>query len=143
MTSTSPDLIRTLIEVIAGFAAERFASHPVFADLLPRADDPHALGALLWSEYARSLQSTDGNADPGAHELRPPGCAVVAPLEFLKLLDCLEHESNAAPDYYESPACLVLDAMRRRAIRLLPGYEDSPPIDAARAASIQPPPTVH
>ena len=48
------------------------------------------------------------------------------PVQILKMCDCLEYQSCETDDYRESIAFELLEAIRRAAIRELPGYEDAP-----------------
>ena len=49
----------------------------------------------------------------------------VEPIDILKACDCLEYQSCETEDYYSTPACKVLEAIRKAAISYLPGYEDA------------------
>lgn len=50
----------------------------------------------------------------------------LAPVAILKMCDCLEYQSCETPDYRESVAWNLLGAIRKAAIRELPGYEEAP-----------------
>ncbi|ELC0918840.1 hypothetical protein RSZ15_005629 [Pseudomonas aeruginosa] len=46
-------------------------------------------------------------------------------LEVLKLIECLEHQSSEASDYYSTPAFRTLHAIRQSAQRKLPGWDQA------------------
>lgn len=46
-------------------------------------------------------------------------------VQILKMLDCLEYQSCETSNYYETVAHKLLSALRRAAIRALPGYNDA------------------
>lgn len=48
-----------------------------------------------------------------------------SPVELLKLCDCYDYQACKAGDYTETLACEVIDCIRRRLIKLLPGYDDA------------------
>lgn len=51
---------------------------------------------------------------------------VPSAVEVLKLLDCLEYQSCERPDYLDKEGAFwLLQAIRRAAIRVLPGYEEA------------------
>lgn len=45
---------------------------------------------------------------------------------LLKMLDCLEYQSCESDDWENTVAYRLLNAIRRAAIRAIPGYEDAP-----------------
>ena len=51
---------------------------------------------------------------------------ILKSVQILKMCDCLEYQSNEADDWKESTACNLLNAIRRAAVRALPGYDDAP-----------------
>lgn len=112
------------IDAIVNFALVRLAAAPELASALPRTNQPQALGELLRAENVRSVESRFGNAgDVAPYTWRPHVGADVTAVEFLKLLACLEANSCEAPDFFETPAYLAIDALRRRGIRALEGYD--------------------
>lgn len=54
------------------------------------------------------------------------GYLMIPAIVILKSCDCLEYQSCETPDYRQSVAYRLLNAIRRAAIRALPGYEDGP-----------------
>lgn len=46
-------------------------------------------------------------------------------LEVLKLIECLEHQSSEASDYYSTPAFRTLHAILQSAQRKLPGWDQA------------------
>lgn len=126
MTNQSPPKILSAahIDAIVNFALLRMGATPELARALPRTNQPQALGELLRAENVRSVQSRFGTAgDVAPYTWRPNVGADVTAVEFLKLLACLEANSCEAADFFETPAYLAIDALRRRGIRALDGYD--------------------
>ena len=48
------------------------------------------------------------------------------PVAILSMCDCLEYQSCETEDWASTPAWRLLNAIRRAAIRALPGYDDAP-----------------
>lgn len=48
------------------------------------------------------------------------------PVWLLKMCDCLEYQSCETDDWQTTPACDLLRAIRKAAIRALPGYDAGP-----------------
>lgn len=86
--------------------------------------------AYRYPEDARTdLPGT--NSDAGfvqvtTRDLLNPGFMRVPAVAILKSCDCLQYQSCETPDYKESVAYHLLDAIRKAAIRALPGYDDAP-----------------
>ena len=47
-------------------------------------------------------------------------------LSILKACDCFDYQACETGDYWQSLAYTIIDAIRARAIRRLPGYTDAP-----------------
>lgn len=69
-------------------------------------------------------------ADAGFVDVSPRDLArrdlLLQPVEILKMCDCLEYQSCETKDWPASVAHRLLNAIRRAAVRALPGYEDAP-----------------
>jgi hypothetical protein len=90
---------------------------------------------ILFRENVRSVQyryPDDKNLPgpinmPEAITVKPMHCAyapwVLPAVSILKMCDCLEYQSCETRDYYDSLAYELLQAIRKSAIRLLPGSE--------------------
>lgn len=50
----------------------------------------------------------------------------VSVVEVIKLCDCYDYQSCETPDWPETEAHAIMTALRERAIRNLPGYDDAP-----------------
>lgn len=80
---------------------------------------------LLYAENVRSVnyrylqdEANDGIIyDPFAPDLRA--------IEVIKACDCLAYQSCEHPDWDSSLACVLLKAIQRKAIDLLPGYSNA------------------
>lgn len=49
----------------------------------------------------------------------------IEPVQVLKCIDFFEYQSNERPEWRDSEAKAFCDALRRRAIRALPGYDEA------------------
>jgi len=47
------------------------------------------------------------------------------PVEIIKACDCYRYQSCETPDWQDTEAHAIMVALRERAIRLLPGYDDA------------------
>lgn len=85
-----------------------------------------AVGLMLLSENVRSVNARYREQDEvGPYRFqRLPGKP--DPVVILKAIDCLEYQSNETTDWPESEAFAFCAAMRYRAIRELPGYDNGP-----------------
>lgn len=114
----------------------------VFLNVDPRYlkgwNHPELEGAELATAYAnellraneRSLRARYGDEgeDPPITVSQRDMLAVrraLSPVQILKLCDCCEYQSCETSDWESSLACALLDAIRRAAIRQLPGYGDA------------------
>jgi hypothetical protein len=67
-----------------------------------------------------------GFVDVTNRDLCNGGYISIKAVSVLKSCDCLEYQSCETPDYKQSVAYALLSAIRRAAIRSLPGYDDAP-----------------
>lgn len=91
------------------------------------------VGRMLWRENVRSLMARyPGHADEWADAMRAadayvfPGEDRVERLDLageLKAIDCLEYQSCEHRGWRTSEARAFCDALRRRLVALLPGYD--------------------
>lgn len=112
---------------------------------LPRGDFDRAaeVGQMLWNENVRSVQhrysDTPPTELPGWHAdnldawtyeehrggfgvSRKPG---LSPVQVLSACACYRYQSCEHPGWKESEAAAFIEALERRAIGALPGYEDA------------------
>jgi hypothetical protein len=54
-----------------------------------------------------------------------PGKAPLPPINVLRLLDCFEYQSCEHDDWRDSCAYAFCDALRRKMIAMLPGYDEA------------------
>lgn len=97
-------------------------------------DECDLIGGGLWTENARSVQARyagllndDEDAELGAtryYTWQPRG-RVLAPVEMLKALGCLEYQSCEHADWNSSPARRFVDKLRGIAITRLAGYKQA------------------
>jgi len=84
---------------------------------------------VLMRENVRSVRARYQDmvvAAPFIPSARPDQCAGLTPLHILKMCDCLEYQSCETDDYHTTTAWHLLQAIRRAAIRELPGYDEAP-----------------
>jgi hypothetical protein len=112
------------IHAIVTFANSRLGTASFWDEIA--GNQPQQLGELLLTQNVRSVDERMNEQHiVEAYRFRAMP-EIVGPVEFLKLLDCLELQSTAAPGWRHSMACQQIERMRRAAIRLLPGYDDAP-----------------
>ena len=91
---------------------------------------------VLWRENARSVNYRYENSDhideqEAPHYTKGPlvrGVALTYPTKpgpVFKAADCLEYQSCERPDWEQSEAFAILQAIRRRMQRAVEGYEDA------------------
>jgi len=100
------------------------------ADTLPDTALATLYATILHNENIRSYnyryQEKDGEAEitvTGRDAVKHSHAKAVT---ILKMCDCLEYQSCETPDYQESTAYQLVEAIRKAAIRCLPGYDDAP-----------------
>ena len=99
----------------------------LYADLLYREN----IRSVLTRYPQDDIESAPGPIKKPAH-ITVTGrdqCAAnlrLPPVSILKMCDCWEYQSCETDDWEQTPAYKLLNAIRRAAIRSLPGYEDAP-----------------
>lgn len=97
------------------------------------------LGRMLWGENLKSIvyrYPNDASGDrPGPNDFTdddvdtyqfPRGADYREPIVVLKSIDCYEYQSCEHPEWRGSAAKQFCEALRRRLIGELPGYDDAP-----------------
>ena len=98
------------------------------------------IGRILLTENERSIYARYPDCKPG--DDRKPGAIgedaagynfkpwpIHSPLlavSILKACSCFDYQACETDDYDDSLAATIIDAIRNRAIRRLPGYDDAP-----------------
>ena len=83
------------------------------------------IGQILWDENNRSVNERyDTNDLPQPYKFAY-GTKVLPPVQIIKACNCLDYQSCETPDWKDTRAFAILDAIRERAIRELPGYEEA------------------
>ena len=97
-----------------------------------RTTNATTVGSMLLAENARSVAYRYDENDLDV-ELDQAGIytfrslpATPNPVLVLKAIDCYEHQSCERPDWENTEAHAFCDALRRRLIRSLAGYDDAP-----------------
>jgi len=94
------------------------------------------IGRILMAECERSVQARYPNDSleelPGtigerSHNYKFKRWAgTLSPIAILKACDCYDYQACETDDYQETLACLIIEAIRNRAISVLPGYDEAP-----------------
>jgi len=112
------------IDAIVNFACRHSRYSTSLGHGLPQTTDPQALGKLLIAENIRSVDYRYRERNLAAPYNWQPRCGDnTTPVAYLKLLSCLEYQSCESPDYFQTPACRALLALRGIGIKALPGYD--------------------
>ena len=93
-------------------------------------DDAQARGEVLYAQNLASVNCRYAHrADLTEHQPLPfkfdQTVPLLTPIEVLRLLDCLEHQSSETEHYYSAPGYEVLAQVRNHFIRKLPGYKEA------------------
>jgi hypothetical protein len=120
------------IDFLVSFAADRKASYYHDGELRRILGDEQRVAQVLFNENARSVgyrYRTDDEAGEFTYQRycnpQPMSRAEEA-LTVLKCCNCLAYQSCECPDYRETEAHAIVDAIRQAAIRWLPGYDEAP-----------------
>lgn len=92
-----------------------------------RAETAGQVGAMLWAENQRSVNfryTEDEIEEPYQFE-RMPGTPI-PPVIVLKALQCFEYQACESDDWRETEAYAFCQALRKRAISRLGGYDAAP-----------------
>jgi hypothetical protein len=105
-------------------------------------DNASEIGRILLTENERSVRHRYPNDAPGdlpgtigedaANYTFRQFDQPVSSLAILKACDCFDYQACETDDYKSSVAYAIVDAIRKRAIMRLPGYENSPGWDMVR-----------
>lgn len=93
-------------------------------------DNATDIGKTLLLENERSLEyrypgETDHGDETAANYKFRLSIKTHSALVILKACDCFDYQSCETPDYGSSKAHRMIEAIRHRAIRSLPGYSDA------------------
>jgi hypothetical protein len=89
-------------------------------------DEAEAIGRLWMAENVKSVNNRYSEDD-----IEPLYCfsridvSHITPIQFIKLLDCLEYQSCEHDDYRESEAYIMLSRYRYGAIGMIEGYQSA------------------
>jgi len=77
-------------------------------------------------EWYKDSTNPDTQPDQGAvFSFCYTGDLTYRPVEILKALDGFAYQAGDTPDWYETEAWAIVNALRLRTIRTLPGYEEA------------------
>jgi hypothetical protein len=83
------------------------------------------IGQVLVNENYRSVNHRY-HEQTAAFDFKLQDTDAYKPVDVLSLLDCYDYQSCETDDYYKTPAADVINAIRKAAIKALPGWEDGP-----------------
>lgn len=129
-----------LIDVLLTFASDTKASYYVEATQC-RVDitrvNATEVGRILLTENERSIYSRYTDCSPGSDNR--PGTigedaqtydfkrwpSAISAVSVLKACSCFDYQACETDDYEQTLAHTIIDAIRRSAIRKVPGYDDA------------------
>lgn len=85
--------------------------------------DKQRLGQVLLDQNYRSVNSRYGENNSGRYTYESPG-RPFSPVEIIRLCDGYTYQSCETGDLDETEAGAIIQAIRERAIKALPGYGD-------------------
>ena len=95
--------------------------------------DINQIGQALWDENVRSVNARYSEQSEfeaykfkALHKLPGKDGRYLAPIDIIKICQCLEYQSCEHDGWQDSFAKDFLDRVVSAAIRCLPGYEDAP-----------------
>ena len=88
-------------------------------------EDFDRIGQLLLDENVRSVNARYKTDDVGVF-VDAPFLQGATPVEGLKLVVCYEYQSCEHPEWEQSAAFRLCEAITRKLVRQVPGFEDAP-----------------
>ena len=89
-------------------------------------EDPQKLGKMLWEQNHRSVNWRYRDNAPVPPYRYSPYIKPLQAVAVLKMCDCYDYQSCETDDYEKTDAARLIDAIRGKAVRSLPGYESAP-----------------
>lgn len=87
--------------------------------------DRNRLGQELVNQNYRSVNERyDEKDEPPTYEFKMQ--YPLQPVQVIKLCDCYDYQACETNDYRETFASKIVESIRHKAIRNLPGYENAP-----------------
>jgi len=85
------------------------------------------VGQILWDENYRSVNHryNEDNGAPEFHTRPLKSPDKFDPVQALKAANGYVYQSCESPDYYETEAHAIIQVIKAKAIRNLPGYEEA------------------
>jgi hypothetical protein len=83
------------------------------------------VGQILVDQNFRSVNYHYEEDYPVREYVADPPAVTLSPVAILKACDCYDYQACETPDYWETEAFAIVRAIRNRAIRLLPGYDEA------------------
>lgn len=117
------------INVLLTFAIIKRASYywrPAQARMQISADNADQIGQILLEENFRSVNYRYSDSEPPhRYQYQRVRSDNYSAVDVLKAVNCLDYQSCETPDWPDTHAYAILDGIKDRAIRALPGYDDS------------------
>lgn len=111
----SDDHIHALVSYALGGANDRISTR----------HDNDQLGQVLVNENYRSVNYRYRAKDEPPRYSWRPTLRPFKPVEILKACDCYDYQSCETEDYDSTEAARIIQQIRSKAIRNLPGYESA------------------
>lgn len=83
------------------------------------------IGQILVDENYKSVNYRYSEETP-SHQFAVMPIRHLSHVEILKLCDCYTYQACETPDWEESEAYAIVQAIRARVIHTLPGYDEAP-----------------
>jgi hypothetical protein len=83
------------------------------------------IGQILLDENQRSVNYRYDTNEPAPVFKWVPDPKVYTPVEIIKLVNCLDYQSCETDNWEITEAHTILEAIKERAIHLLPGYDEA------------------
>jgi hypothetical protein len=117
----------THINALVRFATENNIS--VYGNLkqpLHVSGNEDATAQMLHDENVRSVNARYSGSTQAERVVYMIDAPLLSPVQAIKAAQCLQYQSCETDDWKETAANLLLEAIIGKAIRLLPGYSESP-----------------
>lgn len=145
------------IDALISFAMARYTYGPV-SYYVPETqtrvtitqDNATEVGRILLTENERSIYHRYPDVKPGQNDSKPgtwgedaetynfkqwPLNQPLSPVSIIKGCDCFDYQACETDDYEQSLAHTIIEAIRKRAVSRIPGYDDAPGWEFRRMAA--------
>jgi hypothetical protein len=88
-------------------------------------DDPDRVAGILYTANVESVNSRYNEHQLSVGFKYRPVPVMETPVQIIKACNCFDYQACEVPNYESTPAAMIVNAIRREAMRELPGYEDA------------------